>query len=274
VSYYVPFTGDKELLKCRPNSFSLNPPHARIAEHELIFEYDLANGDVASTKSSFEQELRNVRQWIQWNTAQVEEFNSGVQAVIRQGLSTRLQRLQESKKQVNDLGFKVRPKVNNIGLTNSEATQAKAVPQSRTRRKSSTKVREYDVALSFAGEDREYVDRVAGLLREAEVKVFYDGFEEVNLWGKNLADYFAEIYAKRSKFVVIFVSQHYAAKAWPNHERKHAQARAIQQQEDIVLPARFDDTELPGLPSSVAYLDLRKLTPEDLAERIIKKLQH
>ena len=42
---------------------------------------------------------------------------------------------------------------------------------------------EFDIALSFAGEDREYVDQVANLLRNAGVKVFYDLFEEANLWG-------------------------------------------------------------------------------------------
>ena len=46
--------------------------------------------------------------------------------------------------------------------------------------------REYDVALSFAGEDREYVEAVASALQQAGVKVFYDQYEEVELWGKNL----------------------------------------------------------------------------------------
>ena len=38
--------------------------------------------------------------------------------------------------------------------------------------------REFDIALSFAGEDRKYVDQVANLLRNSGVKVFYDLFEE------------------------------------------------------------------------------------------------
>ena len=32
----------------------------------------------------------------------------------------------------------------------------------------------YDIALSFAGEDREYVEKVATLLKENGVRVFYD----------------------------------------------------------------------------------------------------
>ncbi len=30
VSYYVPFKGDKELFKCKPNKFTFNPPYARV----------------------------------------------------------------------------------------------------------------------------------------------------------------------------------------------------------------------------------------------------
>ena len=53
---------------------------------------------------------------------------------------------------------------------------------------------EFEIALSFAGEDRVFVDQVANLLRDSGVKVFYDLFEEANLWGKNLYDYLSEIY--------------------------------------------------------------------------------
>lgn len=46
----------------------------------------------------------------------------------------------------------------------------------------------YDIALSFAGEDREYVEKVATLLKENGIKVFYDKFEQVDLWGKDTAN--------------------------------------------------------------------------------------
>jgi len=132
---------------------------------------------------------------------------------------------------------------------------------------------EYEVALSYAGEDRAYVEKVAKLLRRAGINVFYDRFEEVELWGKDLTDHLADIYARRSRWVVFFISAHYAEKAWPNHERKHALARAINDKLDNILPARFDDTELPGLASTVAYVDLRKTTPESLANMIIQKVR-
>jgi hypothetical protein len=41
----------------------------------------------------------------------------------------------------------------------------------------------FEVVLSFAGEDRAYVEEVARILRDADVSCFYDQYEEVTLWG-------------------------------------------------------------------------------------------
>jgi hypothetical protein len=130
----------------------------------------------------------------------------------------------------------------------------------------------FDVALSFAGEDRLFVKRVASILRESKIRVFYDEDEEISLWGKDLGDELDEIYRLRSRYVILFISHHYANKMWTNHERKSALARAIQEKSEYVLPARFDDTELAGLRPTLKYIDLRGETPEAFASKIIKKI--
>ena len=44
VTFYVPFTGDSELFKCRPSAYSLNPPRADVRSSELAFTYDVTHG--------------------------------------------------------------------------------------------------------------------------------------------------------------------------------------------------------------------------------------
>lgn len=56
--------------------------------------------------------------------------------------------------------------------------------------------RQYDAVISFAGEDRDYAERLAALLKREGFKVFYDKYEEADLWGKNLYDHLTEIYSK------------------------------------------------------------------------------
>lgn len=132
--------------------------------------------------------------------------------------------------------------------------------------------REFDIALSFAGENRGYVDQVANLLRNSGVKVFYDLFEEESLWGKNLYDYLSDIYMNKALYTIMFISEHYANKLWPNHERQSMQARAFQESQEYILPARFDDTAIPGVLPTVGYISLVDRTPERFVEIIHKKL--
>ena len=131
---------------------------------------------------------------------------------------------------------------------------------------------EYDVCLSFAGEDRRYVERAATALRQRGVRVFYDQYERVELWGKDLYSHLDYVYRSAARYCVLFVSNAYGRKLWTNHERRSAQARAFSENKEYILPVRFDDTELPGLAPTVGYLALRQLKPEDLAARIVEKL--
>lgn len=132
---------------------------------------------------------------------------------------------------------------------------------------------EYDVALSFAGEDRAYVEKVAKYLKEKGIKVFYDDYEKTKLWGKDLYVYLDEVYHKKAKYCIMFISCHSSEKLWTNHERKSAQARAFKEKGEYILPARFDDTEIPGILPTVGYIDLRSLETEGFGKLIIEKLK-
>lgn len=134
------------------------------------------------------------------------------------------------------------------------------------------RITKFDIALSFAGEDREYVDQVATLLRQKGISVFYDLFEDANLWGKNLYDYLSDIYQNQAKYTILFISNFYNKKLWTNHERQAMQARAFQESEEYILPVKFDDTKIPGILPTIGYLDLRAKTPEELVAIIEKKL--
>lgn len=131
---------------------------------------------------------------------------------------------------------------------------------------------QYDVCFSFAGEDRDYVDQVAYYIRHRGISVFYDNYNRVELWGKDLYVHLDEIYRKESRYCVIFASAHYKKKLWTNHERKSAQARAFSEHSEYILPARFDDTEIPGIPPTIGYIDLRTLNPKEFAEMISEKV--
>lgn len=131
---------------------------------------------------------------------------------------------------------------------------------------------EYDVALSFAGEDRKYVESIATHLKERGIKVFYDKYEQVELWGKDLYTHLDNVYRKKARYCVMFISKHYKEKLWANLERESAQARAFSENEEYILPARFDDTEIPGIRPTVGYISLKDFTPSEFIELILQKI--
>ena len=130
----------------------------------------------------------------------------------------------------------------------------------------------YEVALSFAGEDRSYVELVARDLRGRGVSVFYDEYERIQLWGTDQNEHFSAIYGGRASKVVLFISQHYLNKMWPRQERRAALSKAMDQ-DGYVLPVRFDATELPGIPRTTGYLDLQLLSPAELSVSICEKIE-
>ncbi len=132
--------------------------------------------------------------------------------------------------------------------------------------------RRWDVALSFAGAQREYVERAAAVLKARGVRCFYDADEQVELWGRHLAEELPRIYAEESAAVVVFVSADYAAGGWARLECRAAFSRAVAEAGVYVLPARFDDSELPGLLDDVVSVDLRRYTPEQFADLVTAKL--
>jgi len=140
--------------------------------------------------------------------------------------------------------------------------------------KAQEKVFEYDLALSFAGEERPYVEKVVEFLKAYDVKVFYDENEEeeAKMWGMDLTEYLYNVYSKRAFYCVMFISINYANKIWTRHEKRSALERAIREKREYLLPARFDDTAIDALSSTFKYIDLRKKTPEELGKLVLMKL--
>jgi len=136
-----------------------------------------------------------------------------------------------------------------------------------------TNDKKYDIAISFAGEDREIAEKLANKLSEKQVSVFYDKFEKADLWGKNLYDYLSSVYSEKSKYCIMLLSKHYENKLWTNLERKSAQAKALQLNREYILPIKIDDTKITGIPETVGYIDINSHTIEEIVELVMNKLK-
>lgn len=131
---------------------------------------------------------------------------------------------------------------------------------------------DYDVAVTFAGEDRAFVEAVVAQVKASGFTVFYDEDAKSEMWGVDLPEFFADIYERRARYAMMFVSVHYATKPWTRLERRSVLARAMQASSPYLLPVRLDSTELPGVRSTIGYLDGLKETPTGVANALKVKL--
>src|SRR4051812_20820243 len=105
----------------------------------------------------------------------------------------------------------------------------------------------YDLAVSFAGEQRPYVEEFVEECRRRKLTVFYDLDQTVDYWGRNFIFEFRKVYGGgQPRFVVPFISADYLAKPYPMDEFAAAVEQAFQRgAEGYILPVIFGDVTVP-----------------------------
>ena len=131
---------------------------------------------------------------------------------------------------------------------------------------------EFDIGLSFASEQREYVERVAEELNYRGIRVYYDAYDRANLWGRDLGEYFREVFQNRCRYCIVFASKEYATKMWPTFEFENALKKTTESHKDYILPVRFDQTIIPGIPYTLGYLDANSYTPVQISRLAAQRL--
>ncbi len=110
VSFFVPFDGDPQLFKLRPNSFTLSPPRAAIREREreMVLTFTTHAPDAVRIKQEFNNQLGQVKNYLMAQRSQVDAFNKGLPGTARACIDTRRQRLLQARNTVGELGYPMR----------------------------------------------------------------------------------------------------------------------------------------------------------------------
>lgn len=152
---------------------------------------------------------------------------------------------------------------------------AKLTADNRNDEKVVTKVRRvseisFDVALSFPGASRTFVENVYAELEDisAALEVFYDFKYQAQLAAPNLDVVLERIYNEQSQLLVVFLHQEYKASEWCGLEWRVVRNLIKKRESEKIMLIRLDDVDLEGLLSIDGYFDARSISPRDLAEAI------
>jgi len=134
-------------------------------------------------------------------------------------------------------------------------------------------LKRFQVALSFPGEQRQFVQEVATFLisKFGEDKVFYDKNFEAELARPNLDTYLQKIYHDDSELIVVFLCAEYENKEWCGLEWRAIRDLIKKRKASDVMPIRFDNTHISGLFSIDGYVGVEDRSPEEIAKCIIER---
>ncbi|HWB05074.1 MAG TPA: SMEK domain-containing protein [Verrucomicrobiales bacterium] len=146
-------------------------------------------------------------------------------------------------------------------------------PVSGKEKTSSGEAKRFRVAFSFAGDQREFVAKVANVLagtfgREA---IFYDKFHQAELAQPNLDLLLSKVYGEQSDLIVQVVSDDFESREWSGLDWRHMRAILMRSDSHRVMLGHFGHGGLP-LSYGTGSLNLDEISPDQFATLILERL--
>ena len=133
----------------------------------------------------------------------------------------------------------------------------------------------FQIALSFPGGYRPRIEKIASALADVigRNKVLYDKWHRAEFARPNLDIYLPKLYHERSRLLVFFLCGEYAQKEWCGLEWRAGRDLLKRNEDDRLMFLRLDLADIPGLYSIDGYLDISRLTDEEVVREILKRLE-
>jgi len=125
----------------------------------------------------------------------------------------------------------------------------------------------FDVALSFPGEVRSYVESIASELERliGPNSYFYDNNYKAQLARPSLDTLLQDIYRNRARLIVVFLCEKYQEKEWCGIEFRAIRAIIKEREHQRVMFIKMDEGKVDGIFSTDGYIDGRTHTPTEMA---------
>lgn len=135
---------------------------------------------------------------------------------------------------------------------------------------------DFDVAFSFPGESRLFVEEVLKELKRLLPRspIFYDKDFQAFLARPQLDIYLGNIYKNKSKLLAVFLSKDYQNKLWCGLEWRVIREVIFKREHEKIIFIKMDDGEVEGVLSTDGFIDARIFTPEEVAYFIYQRVNY
>jgi hypothetical protein len=105
ITYYVPFTGDRDFFGIRPSSWSMNLPRGKVTPSALMLRYTTTNHDPGNIQGQFNADLASIKKHLDQMRVDVAAFNTSFRERATIAVMARRDKLLKDQGLVASLGF-------------------------------------------------------------------------------------------------------------------------------------------------------------------------
>lgn len=130
--FEVPFQGEADIFKLRPNTWDTSPPLAEVRGNSLTFTISGRSLDAGAVKSQLDQLLDSIDQYLGWHRKMWSGYVADLAREVRSHIETRRQRLLQQKEgaaKLAGLGVKLKEKPSDARTFVPPALKQKIQPQ-------------------------------------------------------------------------------------------------------------------------------------------------
>jgi TIR domain len=135
---------------------------------------------------------------------------------------------------------------------------------------------QFDIAFSYASEDRAYVSKIYYELKERnnDIRIYdYAKGSMADELGHNLNNYLFQIYSNMSYYTLAFISKNYKKKFNTQKEIRIAHAIAVEESRPYLLPLKLDNTLMDEVGPFI-FMESRLHTVKQIVDALLVKLSN
>ena len=273
LTFHLPFKGDSSLLRYQPSSRLLWTDQVGLGNNEIFFDFIVFEEDAVEINRQKDYVVKNILQQQSSLSGEINSYNISLQNTIKQTLFM----LQDKKTKQTDFLSKLGVPIKNTPPEKVPHSSYSAIKVNKKTNESSVATEKgskekYDVFISHATEDKEFVGQLVEKLTEKNIKVWYDN--TILEWGDDLRGSIDKGLLNSKFGIVVFSKAFLSKKKWTEYELNGLFARE-KAGTKVILPIWHNITREDVLEYAPSFADrIAKRSEKDSIEEIAKSLSN
>jgi hypothetical protein len=129
VTLDIPFTGEADLFKSQPSSYTVSPPLGQVTGNVLRISVSTTDHNAELVKNELNRTLDEVKKYVEWIRADLSPWNASLSEKAKNRIRTRKEKLLRDQGLVANLGFPMKKRSDNLATYVAPDVRRKMPPK-------------------------------------------------------------------------------------------------------------------------------------------------